>query len=313
MIREADFVKALDLDVQLPGATGEINLESSDINRPGLPLSGYWEHFAYLRPQVIGTVEMGYMSSLSPEVLAERLAKFFGYPIPCVIVCHGMECLHEMVNAAKANGVPVYSTREETTVLVVKLINYLNNQLAPRITQHGVLIDVFGSGVLITGESGVGKSETALELIKRGHRLVADDVVEIRRVSNDRLVGEAPDMIKYFMEIRGVGIIDISTMFGIGAVIRSKSIDMVVHFELWKGNVEYDRLGLDENYEDILGVQVPKLVIPIRPGRNLAVVLEVATRNQRLKQNGFNAAKKLDDRLREQALRMMGEERGDEM
>ncbi|MEG0144822.1 MAG: HPr kinase/phosphorylase, partial [Clostridia bacterium] len=195
------FVKALDLDVQLPGATGEIDLESSDINRPGLPLSGYWEHFAYLRPQVIGTVEMGYMSSLSPEVLEERLAKLFSYPIPCVIVCHGMECLHEMVNAAKANGVPVYSTREETTVLVVKLINYLNNQLAPRITQHGVLIDVFGSGVLITGDSGVGKSETALELIKRGHRLVADDVVEIRRVSNDRLVGEAPDMIKYFMEI----------------------------------------------------------------------------------------------------------------
>ena len=305
MIREADFIKALGLTVESPGATETLNILSSDINRPGLPLSGYWHFFSYQRPQVIGKVEMSYMSSLPMEVLEERLNTFFSYDIPCVIVCHGMECLREMVRCAKARGVPIYSTREETTVLVLRLINYLNNALAPHITQHGVLIDVFGTGILITGESGVGKSETALELVKRGHRLVADDVVDIRRVSAGRLVGEAPEMIRHFMEIRGVGIIDIATMYGIGAVIGSKSIDLVIHFELWKGNVEYDRLGLEDNFTEILGVKVPRLLIPIRPGRNLAVVLEVAARNHRLKQNGFNAATKLDERLRAQALKAM--------
>ncbi|MDO4549324.1 MAG: HPr(Ser) kinase/phosphatase, partial [Clostridia bacterium] len=299
--KESYFVKELNLDVQLAGASGWLNLLSSDINRPGLPLSGYWSYFAYQRPQVIGKVENSYMCSLEPDVLVERLEKFFSYDIPCVIVCHGMECVGAMVAAAKDRGVPIYSTQEETTVFVLRIINYLNVQLAPHTTQHGVLVDVFGTGLLITGESGVGKSETALELVKRGHRLVADDVVEIRRVSNNRLVGEAPEVIKYFMEIRGIGIIDIATMYGIGAVIKSKSIDLIVHFELWKGNAEYDRLGIDEQYEEILGVKVSKVVIPIRPGRNLAVVLEVAARNLRLKQNGYNAAKTLDERLRAHA------------
>lgn len=298
IIDEREFVQAMGLSILSPSETGKLDIESSDINRPGLPLSGYWNYFAYMRPQVIGKVEMSYMSGLPPAVLKERLQTFFSYDIPCVIVCHGMTCVEELVRAAKISGVPVYNTPRETTHLVLHLINYLNEKLAPRITKHGVLVDVFGSGILITGESGVGKSEAALELVKRGHRLVADDVVDIKRISDNRLVGEAPERVRHFMEIRGVGIIDIATMYGIGAVISSKSIDMEVHLELWREDVEYDRLGLDEKCSEILGVKVPRLLIPIRPGRNIAIVLEVAARNQRLKQNGINAARELDERLR---------------
>ena len=308
MIRESHMVKALNLSVLSPSKTGKLNILSGDINRPGLQLAGFWNGFAFERSQVIGKVEMAYMNQLDPDVLAERMKTFFSHKIPCVIVTHGMPCMDAMLVAARENEVPVYMSEKEATVVVVKLINFLNNCLAPRTTQHGVLVDVFGSGILITGDSGVGKSETALELVKRGHRLVADDVVEIRRVSNDRLVGSAPAMIKHFMEIRGVGIIDIAEMYGIGAVIDSKSIDLLVHFELWKPDVEYDRLGLTQAFGDILEVSIPKLIIPIRPGRNLAVVLEVAARNQRLKQGGFNAAQKLDDRLREHATKGMEED-----
>jgi len=300
MIREADFVENLGLTVESPGHDDVLDIRSSDINRPGLPLSGFWDYFAWQRPQVIGKVEMSYLHSLTPDLLVERLHTFFGYDIPCVIVCHGMKCLQEMADAAKVRGVPIYSTGEDTTVLVLRLINYLNNRLAPSATVHGVLVDVFGTGILITGDSGVGKSETALELVRRGHRLVADDLVCIKRVSNSRLVGEAPAAIRHFMEIRGVGIIDIATMYGIGAVIDSKSIDMVIHFELWDKDVFYDRLGLEDQYTVMLEVRVPKLVIPIRPGRNLAVVMEVAARNLRLKQRGIHGAKLLDDRLRQQ-------------
>ena len=303
MIREREFVAGLGLTILQPGSTSELDIVSSDINRPSLPLCGFYDYFAYQRPQVFGKAEQAYLKSLSQAVLRERLNEFFGYDIPCVIMTHGMAPDPTLLESAKMGGVPVYATEQEATVFVVRLINYLNNSLAPTTTQHGVLVDVFGSGILITGESGVGKSETALELVKRGHRLVADDVVCIKRVTRDRLVGEAPEMIRHFMEIRGIGVIDIATMFGIGAVIDSKSIDLAIHFELWKPDVEYERLGLDDQYMTLLDVRVPKLLIPIRPGRNLAVVLEVAARNQRLKQSGFNPARTLDDRLRERAMR----------
>lgn len=299
MILVEDFVKALHLDVLSPGSATELQIESSDINRPGLQLSGFWDYFAYQRPQLLGKVELAYLNSLSKDILRKRLHKFFGYRMPCVVVCHSMPCPDGMVEVAKEHDVPVFSSCRDTTQVVVEMINYLNNQLAPRITCHGVLVDVFGSGILITGESGVGKSEAALELVKRSHRLVADDVVDIRRVTDTRLVGEAPEMVRHFMEIRGVGIIDIAVMYGIGSVIQSKSIDLVVHLEIWSPEKEYDRLGLTEVYTEILGVRLPKLVIPIRPGRNLAIVLEVAARNFRLKQGGFNAAQELDNRLRE--------------
>ena len=299
MVPVQDFVRALNLQVLTPGDKELLSVKNSDINRPGIQLAGFWDHFAFERPQIIGKVEMTYLYSLDAETRAERLRQFFSYDIPCVIICHSMKCVDGLIDAAARRRIPVFHTQAATTQLVLKIINFLNNYLAPHITQHGVLVDVFGSGILITGESGVGKSESALELIKRGHRLVADDVVDIRRISDDRLVGEAPEMIRYFMEIRGVGIIDIATMFGIGSVIRSKSIDLQVHLELWQDGKEYDRLGLQDEYNEILGVRVPILTLPVRPGRNIAIVLEVAARNQRLKLNGFNAAKSLDNRRRE--------------
>ena len=191
---------------------------------------------------------------------------------------------------------PIYSTKKETTQFELELIAFLRDRLAPRETRHGVLVNVFGAGLLITGNSGVGKSEAALELVKRGHQLVADDVVDIRRVEDNRLIGESPELVRHFMEIRGVGIIDVSTMYGAGAIMRSKTIDMVIHLELWQADKEYDRLGLTDNYTEILGVKVPHLLLPIHPGRNLAVVLEVAARNQRLKQMGYNAANELTRR-----------------
>lgn len=289
----AEFMQALQLTELLDCEKEEITIESSDINRPGLQLAGFWDYFAHERPQLIGKVEMSYLYSLDSATRRARLDTFFGYQPPCVIVCHNMKCVDGLVESAQRHGVPLFQALDDTTLVVLRTINYLNGVLAPRLTMHGVLVDVYGVGMLITGESGVGKSEAALELVKRGHRLVADDVVDIRRVAAGRLVGEAPEMIRHYMEIRGVGIIDIATMYGIGSVIQSKSIDMVVHLELWQPDKEYDRLGLTEENQEILDVHVPKLLIPIRPGRNLAIVLEVAARNLRLKQGGYNAAKEL--------------------
>ena len=239
----------------------------------------------------------------------ERLAKYFSYPLPCVIICRSYPCFDDMLVMAAAHKIPIYSSGKETVQVEMDLIAYLRNALAPRETRHGVLVNVFGTGLLITGNSGVGKSEAALELIKRGHQLVADDVVDIRRVDENRLVGESPELVRHFMEIRGVGIIDISTMYGVGAIMRSKTIDLVVHLELWQANKEYDRLGMTDNFIEILDVKVPHLLLPIHPGRNLAVVLEVAARNQRLKQMGYNAATELTRRHMERAQRQMqGEE-----
>ena len=251
---------------------------------------------------------MTYLSQLDESTRRERLKKYFSYPLPCIIISRGYPCFDEMRVFAAAHNVPIYSTQKETTQFELELIAFLRDYLAPRETRHGVLVNVFGAGILITGNSGVGKSEAALELIKRGHQLVADYVVDIRRVSDDRLVGESPELVRHFMEIRGVGIIDISTMYGVGAVIRSKSIDMEVHLEMWQAGKEYDRLGMTENYTEILGVQIPYLLLPIHPGRNLAVVLEVAARNFRLKQMGHNAAMELARRHMERAQRASEED-----
>ncbi len=308
MVREAELVKALNLTPIIPSETKELAIEESNVNRPGLQLADYWDFFAYERPQLLGKVEMTYLSMLDDATRRERLAKFFSYDLPCIIICRELPCFDEMLVLAQAHQIPIYSAKQDTAQLEVQLISFLNNCLAPSETRHGVLVDVHGVGLLITGNSGVGKSEAALELIKRGHRLVADDVVDIRRVSEKRLVGESPELVRHFMEIRGVGIIDIATMFGVGAIIRSKSIDMEVHLELWDAKKEYDRLGLTENYTEILGVKIPSLLLPIHPGRNLAVVLEVAARNLRLKQMGYNAAQELARRHIERARRAAEEE-----
>ena len=308
MVKETDFVKALGLERVLPTDAKVLPIEVSNTNRPGMQFADYWDFFAYERPQLLGKVEMTYLSKLDESTRRERLKKYFSYPLPCIIICRGYPCFDEMKVFAAAHNVPIYSTKKETTQFELELIVFLRDYLAPRETRHGVLVSVYGTGLLITGNSGVGKSEAALELIKRGHQLVADDVVDIRCVGENRLIGEAPELVRHFMEIRGVGIIDIATMYGVGAIIRSKSIDMEVHLEMWQAGKEYDRLGMTENYTDILGVKIPSLLLPIHPGRNLAVVLEVAARNLRLKQMGYNAAMELARRHMERAQRASEDE-----
>lgn len=293
MVLVQDMVRALGLQEVVPATKEEMDIEEAAINRPALQLAGFWKFFGYKRPQILGRGEMVYLGQMEEFERRDTLKKFFGYDMPCVIVCRNIPPTDEMIVMATARGIPIYSTSLTTDRLEVDLLNFLNSYLAPKQTVHGVLVDVLGSGILITGQSGVGKSEAALELIRRGHRLVADDVVEIKRVSDTRLTGEAPELVRHLMEIRGVGIIDVSVMYGIGAVISSKSIDMQIHLEMWQPGKEYDRLGLHEEYTEILGVRVPKLVMPIRPGRNVAVVLEAAVSNFRLKQQGYNAAEEV--------------------
>ena len=299
MIKVSDLVETMGLEVLSPAPKPTFLVRGSETNRPGLQLTGFWEYFAAERPQIIGRVESVYLASLPPETREERLRKFCSYPLPFILICRGIDTLGDLVEIARENSIPVFRTSERTTRVVLDLISFLNSRLAPRTSQHGVLVDVYGVGILITGESGVGKSEAALELVKRGHQLVADDVVEIRRVAPNKLVGESPEMIRHFMEIRGIGIIDIATMYGIGSVLRSTGIDMVVHLENWVRGKEYDRLGMEEEYTTLLDVNLPRLVLPVRPGRNLAIVLEVAARNLRLKEQGYSAAQELDKRFAE--------------
>ena len=307
MVNAKAMMKALRLTELAPAPTEELRIEASDMNRPGLQLSGFWEHFAYERPQILGLVETSYLRSLEPAIRQERLERFVSYDLPCIIICRHLAGMDDLIDMARARSIPVYRSDSDTTQLIVELIYYLNGALAPSTRMHGVLVEIYGVGVLITGNSGVGKSEAALELLKRGHRLVADDAVDIRRVSAGRLVGQAPEMVRNFMEIRGIGIINVATLFGIGSVMQSKSINMVVHLEHWQQDKEYDRLGLTDETRKILDVDVPWLLMPIRPGRNLAVVLEVAARNLRLKQQGYSAAKDLEQRFNERMARGFSE------
>ena len=291
------FTDQLNLKTLSPSSKTEWDLYSADLNRPGLQLSGFYEYFAFERPQVIGLVEMSYLESLPKDVLRQRLETYFSYDLPCVIVCRKMTPPQELLDLARARDIPVFSTEKQTTTFSVSAITYLSRCLAPRSTMHGVLLDVYGVGILITGKSGVGKSEAALELIKRGHQLVADDLVEICKVADNKLIGESPEAIRHFMEIRGIGIIDIKAMFGIGAVLMNKDIDLVIHMENWNEDKSYDRLGLTDNYTTIMDVELSQILLPVRPGRNLAIIIEVAARNYSLKRLGYSAAKELDQRL----------------
>ncbi|GHU70256.1 HPr kinase/phosphorylase [Clostridia bacterium] len=297
MIPAKRMVETLNLDVLVPSTREGWDFKATDLNRPGMQLAGFYEYFPHDGPQVIGRVEMTYLESLLPDVRHERLERLFTYDIPCIILCRSMRCPPDLEALARSHDVPVYQSALSTMRFVSAAILFLNSQLAPRQTLHGVLVNVYGVGILLTGESGVGKSESALELVKRGHQLVADDVVDVRKVTDARLVGEAPEMVRHFMEIRGIGIIDIRAMYGIGAVVRSKTIDLVIHLEMWVRDREYDRLGLTEEHMTIMGVKVPLMVIPVQPGRNLAIVIEVAARNHTLKRSGYNAAVELDKRL----------------
>ncbi len=246
---------------------------------------------------MLGKVEMTYLETLDPDFRLQQLDKFFQYDFPCLIISRDMEIPPYILELSKKYNRCLFRSSQSTSSLTQRLINYLGSALAPKITRHGVLVDVYGAGVFLMGESGIGKSETALELVKRGHRLVADDAVEIKKVTDNRLIGESPELIRHFMEIRGIGIIDIKSMYGVGSVINNKPLDIVIYLEFWDDSKEYDRLGLTEEHIEILGVKLPKIVIPVRPGRNLAIIVEVAARNWRLKRMGYNAAVELDNRL----------------
>lgn len=278
----------------------EIKITASEINRPGLQLAGYFDKFAHDRLQIIGNVEWHYCNSLSEDVRYGRFDEIFAYPIPAIIISREMPVFPEMLKLAIRYNRSILRTELSTTKFVNLLINYLDYVLAPETTVHGVLVEVYGMGILIMGESGVGKSETALELIKRGHRLVADDVVEIKKVE-EGLRGEAPDLIRHFMEIRGIGILDIERLYGVGAIKSNEFIDLIIELEFWDKSKEYDRVGLDEDSVELLGVRVPKLLIPVRPGRNLAMIVEVAARNTRQKKLGYNAAVELNNKIKKQA------------
>ncbi len=284
-------------EIYVPDDPASIHISSGDVNRPGLFITGFYDYFDPDRIQIIGRMETAYLSDLEKDVLAERMDKLCSLNVPAIIVTRGLEVFPEMVEAARAHRIPVLRTQDPTSSFMATLIGFLSVELAPRITRHGVLVEVYGEGMLIVGDSGVGKSETAIELVKRGHRLIADDAVEIRRVSSKSLVGSSPENIRHFVELRGIGIINARRLFGMGAVKLTEKIDMVVNLEHWDQNKVYDRMGIDNQYAQILGNKVPSLTIPVKPGRNLAIILEVAAMNNRQKKMGYNAAQELMEKL----------------
>lgn len=290
--------------MQLKNLTPDIDMEERrikvpDVNRPALQLTGFFDHFDSERVQVIGYVEYTYLQTLTEERKEELYEKLFSYGIPCLIFSTSLSPDEQLLRIANEKGVPVFSTTRKTSALMAEVIRWLNVELAPCISIHGVLVDVYGVGVLIMGESGIGKSEAALELIKRGHRLVTDDVVEIRKVSDDTLVGTAPDITRHLIELRGIGIIDVKMLFGVQSVRQTQNIDLVITLEDWNKDKEYDRLGLEEEYTEFLGNKVVCHSIPIRPGRNLAIIVESAAANFRQKRMGYNAAQELYRRVQE--------------
>lgn len=291
-----------DIDVK------SIRVTQPDINRPALQMAGYFEHFDATRLQIIGFVEYTYMEGLSDERKYEVYEELMSYDIPCIVYCRDMRPDPIFMEIALKQRVPILSTKKSTSAFMAEIIRWLNVKLAPCISVHGVLVDVYGEGVLITGESGIGKSEAALELVKRGHRLITDDVVELRKVSDDTLVGSAPDITKNFIELRGIGIVDIKALFGAASVKDTQQVDLVICLEDWDKDKEYDRLGLEDNYTEYLGNKVVCHNIPIRPGRNLAIICESAAINHRQKKMGYNAAQELYTRVQNSLARKREED-----
>lgn len=290
--------------MSLKNLTPDLDLTQSeiqvpDINRPALQLTGYFDHFDSDRVQIIGYVEYTYLETLSDEKKKEMYTQLLSYGIPCIVYCRNLEPDETFLQMANEMKVPIFQSSKQTSAFTAEVIRWLNVELAPCISIHGVLVDVYGVGVLIMGESGIGKSEAALELINRGHRLVTDDVVEIRKVSDDTLVGKAPDITRHFIELRGIGMVDVKSLFGVQSVRETQTIDLVINMEEWDKNREYDRLGLKEESTEFLGNKVVCHSIPIRPGRNLAIIVESAAVNHRQKQMGYNAAEELYRRVQE--------------
>ena len=292
IVNEFSFEK-----IYLPEDYESIRIVTPEVNRPGLALTGFFGAFEEQRLQLIGNAENKYLKSLGDEDRTRAIRRFMHKRPAAVLFTSNLEVYEAMIDAAKDENVPVLRTKEKTSPIMSSLIASLNTHLAPRVTQHGVLVEVYGEGMLLLGDSGVGKSETAIELVKRGHRLIADDVVDIKRVSAKTLVGTAPEIIRHYVELRGIGIIDVRRIFGMGAVKQSERIDLVIKLEQWQDGKMYDRLGLDDQTENILGLDIPAITIPVKPGRNLAIILEIAAMNNRQKKMGYNTAEEFNKKL----------------
>lgn len=292
------LVEEFDLQVEYASSDfDKIRLTVADVARPGLLLAGFFDHFEPQRLQVLGNVEMSYLEKLTTAQREQIFDKLFSYKIPALLIARGMQPHESCIAMAKKHDVTLLRSKEPTSAILSALIAYMRDELAPRITRHGVLIEVYGEGILLTGESGMGKSETAVELLKRGHRLIADDAVEIRKISGNTLIGTAPEVIRNYIELRGIGIINVARLFGMGAVKAENEINLVVNIEPWNSKNVYDRLGAEATHTELLGVKVPMYNIPITPGRNLAVILEVAAMNNRQRKMGYNAALELTEQI----------------
>lgn len=305
-----DMIAQMSLEVCTPGVDiSDIEITDPDINRPALQLAGFFDHFDSERVQVIGNVEYAYLSLLEPEQRIRIFSRLLDYQIPCIVFCRNLELPEGLVELATEKKVPILRSKKTTSAFTAELIRWLNVELAPRISIHGVLVDVYGEGLLITGESGIGKSEAALELIKRGHRLVADDVVDVRKVSDQTLIGSAPDVTKNMIELRGIGIVDVKAMYGVQSIKATQNIDLVIQLSEWNRQEEYDRLGVEERFTEILGNKIVCHNIPIRPGRNLAMICESAAVNHRQKKMGYDAAQEFLNRVNENMMKRRQEDK----
>lgn len=308
-LRLTQLIDDLNLEVvHLPDSKKNTVITNTDINRSGLQISGFTRHFDYTRIQIFGMVENDYLNDIDAQTRRENLDKFFAYDFPCLIITRNLHVPDDVIEMAHKHDVPLLRTPVHTSSFVSGIIYYLNKHLGEQITRHGVFIEVYGEGILILGESGVGKSETAIELVKRGHQLIADDAVIIKKTTAITLSGTAPEVIRHFIELRGIGIINVRRLFGVGSIKESANIDMVVNIENWDPDKTYDRLGIDTKFENILGVELPSLTIPVKPGRNLAVILEVAAMNNRQRRMGYNAAEALNNKIMEDMERQLKEQ-----
>lgn len=294
----ANIIKELSLQTLfMPDDPNNILISSKDVNRPGLELTGFFEYFDSTRILIMGNTEFSFLSKFTENERYTIMKNIFMHNPPAIIIAKNREPYPEIMKAAKKNNIPILRTSELTSSFIASLVSYMNVQLAPRVVRHGVLMEIYGQGVFIIGDSGVGKSETAIELIKRGHRLVADDAVQIRKVSDHCIIGSSPKNIRHFIELRGIGIINARSIFGMGSVKMTKDIDIVINLELWDNSKVYDRMGMDNEYTKILDIDIPIVTIPVKPGRNLAIIIEVAAMNNRQKKMGYNAAKELLENL----------------
>ncbi len=299
-VKLSTIVDELQLEkVYIPPNYESILVKSTAVNRPGMQLIGFFNHFDNSRLQIMGIVEIMYLKTLPADERRKCFEMLIKREIPALIICHSMEIYPECLAMAQKYQVPLLTTALETSDFMAELISLLNGHLAPRITRHGVMVEVYGEGILLLGESGIGKSETAIELVKRGHRLIADDAVEIKKISHNTLIGSAPEIIRHYIELRGIGVIDVSRLFGMGAINTYETVDLIINIEPWKDGMMYDRLGIENQYTSVLDVKVPSLTVPVKPGRNLAVIIEVAAMNNRQKKMGFNVAQEFTKRINE--------------